>query len=51
MLYLFVYLKIDNNGLPNTNNKLEGEFSDLKKNLNNHSGMNKDNRKRLIDGF
>ena len=51
MPYLFVYLKIDNNGLPNTNNKLEGKFSDLKKNLNNHSGMNKDNRKRFIDGF
>nr|MBP8945471.1 hypothetical protein [Paludibacteraceae bacterium] len=40
-----------NYGLPNTNNKLEGTFTDLKKNLNNHSGMSKENRKRFIDGF
>ncbi len=49
--YLFIYQKDGNNGLPNTNNKLEGKFTDLKKNLNNHSGMSKENRKRFIDGF
>lgn len=49
--YLFVYQKEGNVGLPNTNNKLEGTFTDLKKNLNNHSGMSKENRKRFIDGF
>ncbi|MGB4627070.1 MAG: hypothetical protein WBI36_04630 [Erysipelotrichaceae bacterium] len=49
--YLFVYQEEGNEGLPNTNNKLEGKFTDLKKNLNNHSGMSKKNRKRFIDGF
>ncbi len=48
--YLFVYRKEENNGMPNTNNKLEGTFSNLKKHLNNHNGMNKNNRKRFIDG-
>lgn len=38
-------------GMPNTNNKLEGTFTDLKKNLNNHSGMSQMNRKRFICGF
>lgn len=51
MPYLFVYQLNENIGLPNTNNRLEGKFTDLKKNLNNHSGMSKENRKRFIDGF
>ena len=38
-------------GMPNTNNKIEGTFTDLKKNLNNHSGLTKENRKRFISGF
>ena len=37
--------------MPNTNNKIEGTFTDLKKNLNNHSGMSQENRKRFISGF
>ncbi len=37
--------------MPNTNNKIEGTLTDLKKHLNNHSGMNKENRKRFINGF
>ena len=49
--YLFVCQKDENKGLPNTNNKLEGTFTNIKKNLNNHSGMSKENRKRFIDGF
>jgi len=51
MKYLFIYQEDKNKGLPNTNNKLEGTFTDLKKNLNNHSGMSKENRKRFINGF
>lgn len=47
--YLFTFQHVD--GMPNTNNKIEGTFSDLKKNLNNHSGMKKENRKRFINGF
>ena len=33
------------------NNKFEGTFTDLKKNLNNHSGMTKENRMRFIARF
>lgn len=49
--YLFTYQEKGGEGMPNTNNKLEGTFTDLKKNLNNHSGMNGENRKRFICGF
>ncbi len=49
--YLFTYQEEVCKGMPNTNNKLEGTFTDLKKNLNNHSGMNEENRKRFICGF
>jgi hypothetical protein len=38
-------------GMPNTNNKIEGTFTDLEKNLNNHSGMSKENRKQSISVF
>ena len=47
--YLFTFQHVD--GMPNTNNKIEGTFTDLKKNHNNHSGMKKGNRKRFINGF
>lgn len=49
--YLFTYQSETCVGMPNTNNKIEGIFTDLKKNLNNHSGMSKANRKRFINGF
>ena len=49
--YLFTYQKPGCEGMPNTNNKIEGVFTDLKKNLNNHSGMSAENRKRFIGGF
>ena len=49
--YLFTYQEEGCLGMPNTNNKIEGTFTDLKKNLNNHSGMNEVNRKRFISGF
>jgi transposase-like protein len=51
MPYLFTYQREDCKGMPNTNNKIEGTFTDLKKNLNNHSGLTKENRKRFISGF
>ena len=47
--YLFTYQQPGCEGMPN--NKIEGTFTDLKKNLNNHSGMSKENRKRFISGF
>jgi len=49
--YLFTYQKDECRGMSNTNNKIEGTFTDLKKNLNNHSGMSEENRKRFINGF
>lgn len=49
--YLFTYQKEELRGMPNTNNKIEGTFTNLKKHLNNHSGMTKENRKRFISGF
>ena len=49
--YLFTYKEKGCEGMPNTNNKVEGVFTDLKKNLNNHSGMGEDGRKRFISGF
>ena len=47
--YLFVFETVK--GMPNTNNSLEGTFTDLKNRLRNHNGMSKENRKRFIDGF
>ena len=49
--YLFTYQREDCKGMPNTNNKIEGTFTDLKKKLNNHSGLTKENCKRFISGF
>ena len=49
--HLFTYQREDCKGMPNTNNKIEGTFTDLKKNLNNHSGLTIENRKRFISGF
>jgi len=37
--------------MPNTNNKIEGTFTNLKKRLNVHSDMTEMSRKRLICGF
>jgi len=49
--FLFTFQRTDCMGMPNTNNKIEGTFTDLKKNLNNHSGLTMENRKRFISGF
>ncbi|EFA45574.1 hypothetical protein HMPREF0645_0003 [Hallella bergensis DSM 17361] len=49
--YLFTYQREDFCGMPNTNNKIEGSFTELKKNLNNHSGLTQENRQRFINGF
>lgn len=49
--FLFTYQEPDCQGMSNTNNKIEGTFTDLKKNLNNHSGMSLASRKRFISGF
>ena len=38
-------------GIPNTNNALEGMFTDLKSKLRNHNGLSKERRKRFIDEY
>lgn len=48
---LFTCQREDCGGMPNTNNKIEGTFTALKKNLNSHSGLTTENRKRFISGF
>ena len=49
--YLFTFQCPECAGMPNTNNKIEGTFTDLKKSLNNHTGMSMQNRKRFISSF
>ena len=51
MPYLFTYQRPECDGMPNTNNKIEGTFTDLKKNLNNHSGLTKKHRQRFIIAY
>ena len=38
-------------GLPNTNNALEGLFSDLKTKVRVHSGIGRENRRKLLDEY
>ncbi len=49
--YLFVWYDNPELHIPNTNNALEGLFTELKNKLRNHNGMSKENRKRFIDEF
>ena len=46
IVYDFYELKI-----PNTNNALEGAFSDLKNKLRNHNGLSITRKKKFIDEF
>lgn len=48
---LFTYQRPDCDGMPNTNNKIEGTFTDLKKNLNNHSGLTLEHRRQFITAY
>lgn len=49
--YLFTFQSAECKGMPNTNNKIEGTFTDLKKNLNNHSGLTKEHRQQFIIAY
>lgn len=51
MPYLFTYQQPGCDGMPNTNNKIEGTFTDLKKNLNNHSGLSIEHRRKFIIAY
>jgi len=47
--YLFVYQKYPELKIPNTNNSLEGTFSQMKVKLNNHRGITNIRKRKLID--
>ncbi len=47
--YLFTYQK--QNQMPNTNNKLEGIFTDLKNKLRNHNGLSRRRKEKFITEF
>jgi hypothetical protein len=47
--YLFSYQRYPELKIPNTNNSLEGYFSKLKRLLNNHNGLKRWRRYRLIE--
>ena len=51
MTLLWTFYDYPNIGLPNTNNGLEGIFSDIKTKLRVHSGLSKENRMKLIDEY
>jgi hypothetical protein len=49
--YLFNYQKYPELCIPNTNNSLEGYFGKLKKLLNNHNGLKRHRRYKLIEAI
>ena len=51
MKYLWTCYDYQHLGIPNTNNSLEGTFSDLKTKLRNHNGLAKNRRKVFIDEY
>ena len=51
MRLLWTFYDYPETGLPNTNNALEGLFSDLKTKVRVHSGISKENRRKLLDEY
>jgi hypothetical protein len=51
MKYLWTFYDYSKIGIPNTNNALEGVFTDLKTKLRNHNGLAKIRRKVFIDEY
>jgi len=51
MKYLWTWYDHMELGIPNTNNALEGVFTDLKTKLRNHNGLSKSHRKIFIDEY
>ena len=51
MPYLWMWYDHIEIGIPNTNNALEGMFTDLKTKLRNHPGLSKERRKKFIDEY
>ena len=51
MPLLWTYYDHPETGLPNTNNGIEGMFSDIKSKLRAHRGIGKNTRMKLIDEY
>ena len=51
MTYLWTWHDNIGMGIPNTNNCLEGKFSDLKSNLRNHNGLSMQHRMVFLDEY
>jgi len=51
MPYLWTWYDHIEMDIPNTNNALEGMFTDLKTKLRNHAGLSKERRKKFIDEY
>lgn len=51
MPLLWTFYDHPETGLPNTNNALEGVFSDIKSKARVHRGISRDNRKKLLDEY
>ena len=51
MIYLWTWYDNIEVGMPNTNNGLEGKFTDLKSKLRNHNGLSKAHRIIFIDEY
>ena len=51
MQFLWTFYDYPKTGLPNTNNALEGVFSDIKSKTRVHRGISRDNRKKLLDEY
>ena len=49
--WLFTWYDYYELKIPNTNNALEGQFSNLKSKLRNHNGLSIMRKKKFIDGF
>ena len=49
--HLFTWYDNMELGLPNTNNQIEGTFTDLKNKLRNHNGLSRTRKERFINGF
>jgi hypothetical protein len=49
--FIFTWYDYITLGIPNTNNILEGSFTDLKNKLRNHNGLSQKRKEKFIDGF
>ena len=50
-LYLFTWYNHLDLQIPNTNNKLEGAFTDIKNKLRNHNGLSRKRKEKFINDY